>query len=214
MRAIVAALPREVSGLVKGWERRLVSPNAFMYRKGDALVTCAGMGTARVTRAVQAALAEGATELVSAGLAGACDPGLQVGDVVRAGLVVDSRTGERFGAGDEMLVTAPSIASVREKTRLWATYGARAVDMEAATVARLAAAHGVHFRAVKVISDDAGFELEELGRFATDDGQFREAAFAAYAVMRPRLWGKLIELAGNSKKALGILTEAMRAEFD
>jgi adenosylhomocysteine nucleosidase len=214
MRAIVAALPREVSGLVKGWERREVARLVFVYRRGDAVVTCAGMGGARVTLAVRAALDEGATELVSAGLAGACDPGLEIGDLVRVGIVVDSGTGERFGAGGDVLATVPSIASVAEKARLWQTYGASAVDMEAAAVARLAGAHGVGFRAVKAISDVASFELEELGRFGTNDGQFREAAFAAYAMMRPRLWGKLIGLAGKSKKALGALTEAMRAEFD
>jgi adenosylhomocysteine nucleosidase len=216
MRAIVAALPREVSGLVKGWERREVARLVFVYRKGDAVVTCAGMGAGRITLAVQAALAEGATELVSAGLAGACDPGLKIGDVVRAGVVVDSATGERFGnsGAGRVLVTAGSIASVAEKARLWQAYGAAAVDMEATAVARLAGAHGVGFRAVKVISDEASFELEELARFGTNDGQFRESAFAAYAMVRPRLWGKLIALAGNSKKALGALTEAMRVEFD
>lgn len=214
MRAIVAALPREVSGLVKGWERREVDRLVYVYRRGDALVTCAGMGAERVTLAVQAAFAEGATELVSAGLAGACDPGLRVGDLVRCSVVVDSRTGERFGADGAVLVTAPAIASVREKARLHATYGATVVDMEAAAVARLARAHGVGFRAIKAISDEAGFELEELGRFGTADGQFREGAFALYALARPALWGRLLQLAGNSKKALGALTEAMRAEFD
>lgn len=214
MRAIVAALPREVSGLVKGWERREVARLVYVYRRGDAVVACAGMGAERVTRAVQAALAEGATELISAGLAGACDPVLRVGDVLRAGMVVDSRTGERFGEGGSVLVTAPAIASVREKARLHDAYAASVVDMEAAAVARLALAHGVGFRAIKVISDEAGFELEELGRFATADGQFREGAFALYALARPALWGKLMQLAGNSKRALAALTEAMRAEFD
>jgi len=209
MKAIIAALPREVSGLVKGWERREVAPLVFVYRRGDALVACAGMGAARVTLAVRAALAEGATELISAGLAGACDPGLRVGDVVRVGVIVDSRTGERFGAGASVLVTTPSIASVAEKARLWAAYSASAVDMEAAAVARLAQAHGLGFQALKVISDDAGFEMDGLDRFGTVDGQFREAAFAMYAMVRPRLWGRLGQLAGNSKKALVVLTAEM-----
>lgn len=211
MRAIVAALPREIAGLVKGWERREVERLVFVYRRGDAVAACAGMGAARVTLAVKAALAEGATELISAGLAGACDPALEVGDVVRAGVVVDSRTGERFGAGGEVLVTGSEIASVAEKRRLFEAYGAAAVDMEAAAVARMAAARGVGFRALKVISDGAEFEVDGLGKFGTAEGQFREAAFAVHAMVRPALWGKLGQLAGNSKRALGVLTREMIA---
>jgi adenosylhomocysteine nucleosidase len=211
MRAIIAALPREVAGLVKGWERRELARRVFVYRKGAAVVACAGMGAGRVTLAVKAALAEGGTELMSAGLAGGCDPAMRVGDVVRAGVVVDVRTGERFidRRFEQVLVTGASVADVAEKSRLWSGYGAAAVDMEAATVARLAEGQGVGFQALKVISDDAEFEMDGLNRFGTPDGQFREAAFAAYAIVRPALWGKLGQLAGNSKRALTVLTAEM-----
>jgi hypothetical protein len=36
------------------------------------------------------------TALLSVGLAGACDPKLRVGEIVRAGVVIDARTGETF----------------------------------------------------------------------------------------------------------------------
>jgi adenosylhomocysteine nucleosidase len=86
--------------------------------------------------------------------------------------------------------------------------------MEAATVARIAQAHGLKFHAIKVISDDASFELQELARFATEDGQFREAAFAAHATLRPQLWTKLFQLAGNSKRALQSLTTEIESQLD
>jgi adenosylhomocysteine nucleosidase len=147
--AIIAALPREVKGLVRGWNVRELPGKVLVYTKDRAVVACAGMGEARAALAVEAALAAGpVTALLSVGLAGACDPALRVGDVVRAGVVVDSRTGERIEttqSGGQVLVSTEGIASVREKARLCASYGAAAVDMEAATVARLARAHGWSF---------------------------------------------------------------------
>jgi adenosylhomocysteine nucleosidase len=215
--AIIAALPREVKGLVRGWREHRLPGHVHVYTRDSAVVACAGMGAARVALAVEAAMAAGpVTALLSVGLAGACDPTLQVGDVVRAGAVVDSRTGERFEKPEfrQVLVTADGIASVREKARLYASYQAAAVDMEAATVARLAQAHGLDFQAIKVISDAADFELADLARFATPDGQFRETAFALHATLRPHLWKKLMLLAGNSGKALTALTDALEKELD
>jgi adenosylhomocysteine nucleosidase len=86
--------------------------------------------------------------------------------------------------------------------------------MEAGAVARLAQAHGLEFRAIKAISDEADFEVEGLSRFSTADGRFREGAFALHAALRPAMWGKLITLGRNSSRALGALTEALHGELD
>ncbi|WP_158790069.1 phosphorylase [Granulicella sp. L60] len=215
--AIIAALPREVEHLVRGWQVQKLPGRVTVYTNDFAVTVCAGMGAARASLAVQAALSvRQVTALVSVGLAGACDPGLRGGDIVRAGVVIDSQSGERFmdSRYKQVLVSAPVIASVQEKRRLYASYSASAVDMEAATVARMAEAHGLQFQAIKAISDDASFELEELGRFATHDGQFREAAFAMYSVARPRLWGKLVGLAGNSKAAVQALTAELETQIN
>jgi adenosylhomocysteine nucleosidase len=215
--AIIAALPREVSALVKGWARRRVAGGVVVYTKGDAVVVCAGMGAARVALAVHAAMdAMPVTDLLSVGLAGACDPRMRVGEIVRAGVVVDARTGERFENSQfrQVLVSTDAIASVKEKARLHASYSAAAVDMEAAAVARLALAHGLGFHAIKAISDEADFEMAVLARFSTAEGQFREVAFALYAALRPMLWRKVIALGRNSGKAVSALTEALRGELD
>jgi len=215
--AIIAALPREVSALVKGWECRRLPGNIVVYTKGQAVVACAGMGAARAALAAEAAMAAmPVTALLSAGLAGACDPSLLVGEVVRAGLVIDEKSGEQFTGSlfKQVLLTTPAIAGVREKRRLYASYAASAVDMEAATVARLARAHGLDFQAIKAISDEADFEIDGLARFATRDGQFREAAFALHTALRPRLWSKAVALARNSSRALAALTEALNVELE
>jgi adenosylhomocysteine nucleosidase len=150
------------------------------------------------------------------GLAGACDPALRAGDVIRAGIVIDAKTGEQFTGPlfKQVLLTTPAIAGVREKRRLYASYAASAVDMEAATVARLARAHGLDFQAIKAISDEADFEVEGLAQFATAEGQFREAAFALHTAVRPQLWSKAVLLARNSSRALDALSSAINAELD
>ncbi|HEY4381456.1 MAG TPA: phosphorylase [Acidobacteriaceae bacterium] len=214
--ALIAALPREVSALVKGWERRELGGHVMVWTNGTAVVACAGMGAARAVVAAEAARkAMPVTDLVSVGLAGACDPKLQVGDVVRAGVVIESGSGARFADPrfEQVLVSADAIASVREKERLRSDYGAAAVDMEAAAVAGLAKVHGLGFSAVKAISDEADFELGALGKFATANGQFREGAFALHAALRPWMWGKVIALGRNSAKAVAALTEALVGEL-
>jgi adenosylhomocysteine nucleosidase len=215
--AIIAALPREVKHLVRGWQVHKQADKTIVYTNDFAVVACAGMGPSRATLAVQAAMAmKPITSLFSVGLAGACDPSLKIGDIVRAGVVVDTQSGERYSNSQfkEVLVSTPAIASVKEKQRLYESYRAGAVDMEAATVARIAQAHNLPFQAIKAISDDANFELQELTRFATQDGQFREAAFAAYSVVQPRLWSKLFHLAGNSKRAIQSLTTELESQLN
>jgi adenosylhomocysteine nucleosidase len=214
---IIAALPREVAPLVKGWKTEKLPGNRIVCLRENAVVACAGMGPQQVALAVSTARALlPVTELISVGLAGACDPRLDVGEIVRPGVVIDRNTGERFldERFDGVLVSTSAIMNVAEKERLRVAYDAAAVDMEAATVARLARAHGLKFRAIKVISDASNFEMSGLAEFATEDGQFREGAFAVHAALRPWMWRKLIGLGKNSGKAVKALNEALRAELD
>jgi len=215
--AIIAALPREIAALVRGtkadagWLHRGV----WLYRVDGAVVVAAGMGAERAAMAVEAALAASEVRmLLSAGLAGGCAPGVVAGSVMEAGFVVDAKTGERFAAAHEAagvtLATAETIASVREKARLMERYGALLVDMEAATVARIAREKGLGFRAIKGVSDAYDFELSSLGKFAGERGSFRTGAFALHTALRPWEWAKAMELGRGSTKALGRLDDVLR----
>jgi adenosylhomocysteine nucleosidase len=91
--------------------------------------------------------------------------------------------------------------------RLAATYpGTALVDMEAATVARLAAMHGIPLLCIKGISDAAGAALPDLNPFIDPGGQMRMIRFLAYIVVRPRYWASLLHLGKNSARA----ADAMR----
>lgn len=219
--AILAALPREVRGLVRGAapDASLLERGVHLYRLASAVVVTAGMGAVRASLAFEAALASGPVATVlSAGLAGSCSSVLPAGSIAEASLVVDARTGERFSlqsAGPQLvLATAASIASVSEKARLSAAYGAAMVDMEAATVARLARAHGLRFRAVKGISDAHDFELASLARFEGKHGQFRTAAFALHTALRPHHWRPATQLGRQSTRALIALQQRLREILD
>jgi adenosylhomocysteine nucleosidase len=215
--AIIAALPREIAALVRGIspDDGLRTRGIFLYRLPGAVVIAAGMGALRATLAVKTALedAPGAT-LISVGLAGGCAPGLAPGAVAEVAVVVDARTGERYGSSalssGPVLVTVDSVAGVEEKARLAATYGASLVDMEAATVARLAAANGLRFRAIKAVSDAQDFELASLTQFTGKHGSFRTAAFALHTALRPQHWWKTAQLGRHSHRALSALTLRLR----
>ena len=207
--AIIAALEREVAplGADKRW-RRAPKPHpqgVFVWTTENAVISLAGMGERRAALAVEAALATGPiSKIISAGWAGACVPGVRVGSIARPSTIVDVRTGERFPCqnGDgTVLATVASFAGLNEKRRLHDAYGAGTVEMEAATVARLAQAHRLPFSAIKAVSDAADFELPGIERFHTSDGQFREVAFAVYAAFRPWLWRPVVKMAKGSKLA-------------
>lgn len=216
--AIIAALPREIGGLVRGTpsDSELRNQGIHLHRIDGAVIAAAGMGSSRVTLALDAALhTQGIELIVSTGLAGACLSLISAGDVVEATTVVDVRTGERFpcaaSSPEHILVTTETIAGVREKARLHESYSADLVDMEAATVARLALARGIRFRAIKGISDAHDFEMESMSRYADSRGHFRTGAFALHTALRPQNWGAAMKLGRESNRALTKLWAELRS---
>lgn len=216
--ALIAALEMEVKPLVRGSAWRYSSParHVHVWTSEGAVVACAGMGAVRATLAVQATLAADSAAsvdaLISVGWAGACAPGMKIGDVVRPSTVIDAKTGERWASAEgdgSVLATVADFAGSAEKLRLRQSYNASLVEMEAATVARLAQAHGLPFRAVRVVSDAAEFDLPALSNFYSADGQFRQAAFALHAAVRPWLWPAVMQMGRSSK----IAAERLRAEL-
>ena len=84
--------------------------------------------------------------------------------------------------------------------------------MEAAGVARLAAARGIPFYCIKGVSDGPDGRLPDFNRFIAGDGGFRTAAFMVFALFRPWLWPALARMGVHSGRAAGniaVLFEAM-----
>ncbi len=221
---IVAALRGELQPLVRGegWKALPPKGDLLAWRLsrpgGECTAVCAGMGPAAATRAFAylRQLAEPEV-LLSIGWAGALQEGIAAGSVLKPDEVLDVATGERFRTdrpGEGLLVTLSRFAGDREKQRLHRSYpAALAVEMEAATLARLAAANGIGFRAIKAISDDHRLTLPDLNPFLTSRGQFATARFVAHALVRPRYWATLARFGRDANLAAERLAAAVRQEL-
>ena len=219
--AIVAALEREVWPFIKNcpFTRNEFNGREFkFYESGSIVVVCGGIGREAARRAAEAIINLYHPDLViSAGFAGALDPTLDVGHAFAARHVIDASDGSRTdcGTGQGVLISFADVADVEQKAKLGEAYGAHAVDMEAAAVARSAEAHGVKFLACKVISDNSRTALPAIGRFVGSDGKFYMFRFLAYIAVRPWLWAKVQRLASDSvvaaRKLCAVLTETSEA---
>jgi len=214
--AIVAALEREVRLLITGWSTTTIQHQGrefTFYEGAHAIAVCGGIGAEAARRAAVAAIAHYSPELIiSAGIAGALVAELHVGDTIFPATVIDTQDGSRVetaipdapvgkaAVGRTILVSRPEIASAAQKQQLAKSYGAHAVDMEAAAVARAAQLHGLPFLAVKAISDELDFELPELSPFIRS-GQLDTMRFVLYVASRPWLWPRVIRLARNTRIA-------------
>jgi adenosylhomocysteine nucleosidase len=204
--AIVAALEREVRPALKRWrvlEGEHEGRHFCLYENDCCVLVCGGIGVEAARRAAELLITRYKPEMiVSLGFAGALDATMNVGDIFVPHRVRDAGDGSTLEVegGEGELVTFASIATAVQKANLAAAYGAQAVDMEAAAVARAARLHGIRFEAVKAISDDNNFDMPELENFIKD-GQFCTAGFVAHTVIRPWLWPGLFRLAKNSGRA-------------
>ncbi len=220
---IIAALPGELKPLVREWPRTDQVHIGFLeLGKGGAmrcLAAAEGMGTFAAARSFAAlrAASPAITTLVSYGWAGALTNRVDAPGVYTVGEVVDARTGERFataaeGAGPR-LVTLDHVARRAEKPALAGKYGAALVDMEAATVGRLARAHGLGFLCLRGVSDGVDDDLPDFNRFLGRDGQLRMGRFVLHALGRPGSWGTLAEMGRNSRAAAEALAQALPREL-
>ena len=214
--AMVAALEREVHPLIKHWrrvEREYEGRRFKFFEDGDAVLICGGVGSEAARRATEAVIALYQPGLVqSVGFAGGLDPALKVAEVFSPSRVMDSTDGSSVDTmtGSGALVSAVATAGTEQKRKLAESYRAHAVDMEAAAVARGAQARNVPFMAVKAISDESHFAMPPMDRFVDRDGQFRSGRFVVFALFRPWLWRRVIQLAANSAKA----SKTLCAELD
>jgi adenosylhomocysteine nucleosidase len=206
--------------MVKGWQRQSAGKYVSLWTKRDAdgdelVAACAGMGANAARRAFCAGEEGGPLDLViSVGLAGATSSEHRLAEVSALSVVVDVQTGERFclteGQRRLSVATVTQTAGAAEKARLLASYGAALVDMEAATVARLAAMRNVPMCCFKAVSDAAETKLPEIDRFVDSEGQLSLPRFLAHLALRPGTWPSVMHLARSSKRA----SEALAVRLD
>ena len=154
--------------------------------------------------------------IVSVGLGGALSPGLDVGDWVVADRIVQGAQSWQTDA----LLTGQLLAAVRPlftgaiagsdvmvvdaaaKAALHAATGALAVDMESHVAAAFAAAHGIPFTALRVISDGADRALPKAAQAGMKaDGGMDIAAVLKALARDPRQLPALIRTGREAEVA-------------
>jgi hopanoid-associated phosphorylase len=170
---------------------------------------------------VRKLIADGATLIVSFGLAGGLDASLVPGDLILAsgiaapgGLSLTADTSLSLLLPEARLGVIAGIdaaaASPFAKQALRAATGAQAVDMESHIAARLAHEAGLPFIALRAICDPAGQGLPRSALAACGpDGQERLLPVLLSLLAHPGDLSDLIRLAGQSQKALEALEAAL-----
>lgn len=190
----------------------------------EARVTAAD--PARAASEAEAALAQGATALMSFGVAGGLDPALRTGDLLLP-RVVTGADGERFAvdaalhgslrsrlaANDSDLLSVDRVVmDSAAKAKLHAEGGAAAVDLESLAVARVATAHGRPFIVLRVVADEASRSLPPAALVGLNaKGRAAPGRVLAALLRRPRQLPALIALARDTRRALASLSVAPAA---
>lgn len=172
-----------------------------------------GGGTAAGAEAVaRRVAAQGATALISFGLAGGLDPRLRPGVLVVPTAVLCD--GGSFAANPalmqwlggatphRLLATETIAADAASKCRLWQATGAAALDLESGAVARVARAHGLPFAVLRAICDPAERDLPRAALVALDArGAIGLARVAGSVLARPGQIPALLRLAADAVTA-------------
>jgi Phosphorylase superfamily len=152
--------------------------------------------------------------LIMAGIAGALDPSLKVGDVVMddaAGLIGASSSGSVSIIRGGIHTSNQFIADPGRKAELFRSTGALAVEMEHAIARNAAQEAGIPFIGVRAISDTARETVDPRVLSLTDDlGHPKPMAVAALLARSPGMVKELWRLNNQSRQAAKALAIAVR----
>ncbi|MEO0412727.1 MAG: hypothetical protein AAF221_12905 [Pseudomonadota bacterium] len=174
----------------------------------NAQVLCLGPGPIKALQAAEALVEQGATILMSFGIAGGLDPALKAGDLVAA----PADLARRVGAKAETIATVTDPAMTpRDKALLYKRSGCSAVDMETSAVRDVASAHALAFQIVRAICDTADDTIPEIAlKGVSPAGETRPMRVAAGLLTRPQDVAALMTLGKRQKTALEALRLAVK----
>jgi len=225
--AVVAAMAEELAGIRRrstGPRGRLEVGGAHAVTLGErpVVLSVIGEGPHNAARATETLLETVALSgVVIVGVAGGLTSDLQPGallvgrEVLAGGAPApppDPRWLERIPNDPAVhrgtIVSLASMLCTREsksaaRARLGRS-GSAAVDLETATVAKVAASRGVPYIAVRAISDTAGESLPlDFNRFRDDSGRIDRFRVARHSMLRPGLVAPL----WRSRRRLSLCAE-------
>ena len=222
---VVVALKPEARTLTR---KPLVTGEMLQLSEGTLLVL-SGVGAKAARTAAEALLKRGATALLSWGTAGGLHAALSPGSLVlpekiispdKTTFTVDppwhERLTERLRANmplhtGPLLETSTPARTPSEKAALFKQYGAAAVDMESAVVARVADEGEVPFTAIRAVADPAGLTIPTSALDAIDDsGRLRLLRLLQGLARHPRDFFPLVRLTRDFQAARETLALVVR----
>lgn len=185
------------------------------------------MGLTAASEGARELARRGVAGLASFGMAGGLDPALESGDILVPAEILTPE-GQRFHCSEAwrervcrglaarsavrsgtLLTAARAVGSVEEKSTLFRSTGAAAVDMESAAIAEVATQQGLPFLAVRVIVDSAADVLPRAVTVAADAaGHLQMGRLIGALVLAPRELGSLMRLAKRyraASRSLGVV---------
>ena len=215
---VVIALCQEARTLA----RELDDGGNITHSEGRLLVCVGGIGAARARSAAQRLLSDGASALLSWGVAAALVPDLKAGSLLVPTAVIDADRALLPVSGawrrridSPATLDARPIAEVRsmlhtpaQKHALGKSLQAAAADMESAAVARIAQQAQVPFLAVRAIVDEASMAVPTWLMSCMDDqGRVDVARVAGQLLRHPRDAIDVSRLARGFRAARATLRE-------
>jgi adenosylhomocysteine nucleosidase len=178
----------------------------------DVWVVLTGMGIPRAALTAMAVLdVREPGVLLAAGVAGALDPDLKIGDVISATEVVAGRDvfvpSVRIPAARQgrLLSIDQVLTTAEEKQEAWTKHGSPrplAVEMETVAIAAIAKKMKVRWAALRAISDTASVDLPlDFNRLRTEDGDLPPGRVARAVLRQPGAIPGLLRLGANTNRA-------------
>ena len=219
---IVAALLSEARILTKG----PLAPGALTALPEGAMLFISGIGPDRGRLAAQTLLAKGATALVSWGCAGALLPGLSPGNLILPERILaadqsvypadpswHARVSSRLKGyvdphGGMLAESTMALTSLPEKVTLLRRTGAVAVDMESASIARVAKEERIPFVAIRAITDGPEMDIPRSALDSIDEyGRIRARKLLSNMARHPLEFLALIRMGRNFRAAEATLAK-------
>jgi adenosylhomocysteine nucleosidase len=212
---ILVALPEELSSLSKA----TINQGELLTLASGISVSLAGTGANNAERATQQLIAAGAQQIISWGCAGALAPYLKSGDLIipetiqtLSGAKVSTNTvlrthiikrlGQQTYFEETLLESATIVASAQEKSILFQTTIAIAVDMESAAAAQICQQKKIPFIAIRSIADPANFDLPKAISHSIDsEGSVNLTQLIFYIICHPSELPSLVRLGYHFKAA-------------
>jgi len=191
--------------------------------KSTPYLAAAGGGTPEgAAGAATNLIAEGATALISFGLAGGLNPALRPGAILIPATVIEARLARACdpallawlgGPTDATIVAGAAIAATAaDKASLFTITGADAIDLESGAVARAAAAAGIPFAVLRAICDPAERDLPPAALVALNaKGRIGGLRVLGAVLRQPRQIPALLVLSADAAAARAMLKARLAA---